>query len=102
MPVAAGVNLPAAAYAAVTETSYEPEPIRDALWVSLKEYVSALATDDSTPAVLDGDHWRALASGSFERSDGGLTTAVYRPSDPGPTATLLETEFSGREYYCAC
>ncbi|WP_255192991.1 carboxylate--amine ligase [Natronobeatus ordinarius] len=102
MPVEAGANLPAAAYAAVTEAEYEPEPFREALWVALKEYVSALATDDSTPAVLDGTHWRALASGSFERSDGGLTTAVYRPSDPGPTAKLLETEFSGREYYCAC
>ncbi|ELY54971.1 ATP-grasp protein-like protein [Natronococcus amylolyticus DSM 10524] len=102
MPVTAGANLPAAAYAAVTDATYEPDPSRDALWVSLKDYVSLLATDDTTPTALEGDHWRALVSGAFEEMEGGLTTAVYRPSDPGPTAQLLETEFSGREYYCAC
>ena len=102
MPVEAGANLPAAAYAAVTEAEYEPDPSHEALWVSLRDYLSLLATDDAARPVLDGGHWRALASGAFERLEGGLTTAVYRPSDPGPTAKLLETEFSGREYYCAC
>jgi len=98
LPVAAGVNLPLAAYASVTDATYEPDSPRDARWVYLPDYLRLAA---SGGGGLPREDWTTLASGRFE-SDGDLTTGLYRPSDPGPTAALLETEFSGREYYCSC
>lgn len=101
MPVAAGANLPMAAYASVTEASYEPDDAGDTRWVYLRDYLNLLATDDAFWDVLSDDDWTALVSGQFE--DGtALTTGVYRPSDPAPTTKLVETEFSDREYYCSC
>ncbi len=101
MPVAAGVNLPMAAYASVTGASYEPDPLREARWLSVRDYLDVLATE-GIGDLLPPAEWRSLADGSFEREAGGLTTAVYRPSDPAPTADLIAAEFGDVEYYCAC
>ncbi|QHS17843.1 carboxylate--amine ligase [haloarchaeon 3A1-DGR] len=103
MPVAAGVNLPMAAYAAVTDAGYEAAEPRDSRWVYLRDYLSLLAGEDAFWDVLSADDWAALLSGSFETAaDTDLTTGVYRPTDPAPAAKLIETEFTDREYYCAC
>ncbi|TKX80242.1 carboxylate--amine ligase [Halorubrum sp. SD626R] len=101
MPVAAGANLPMAAYAAVTDAGYESPGIEPTRWVSLRDYLSLLAGDDAFWDQLSAADWRRLVSGGFER-EGDLTTGVYRPSDPGPAAKLFETEFVDREYYCSC
>jgi len=101
MPVAAGANLPMAAYAAVTEARYEADDLRDARWVYLPDYLELLATDATFWDVLSTDDWASLAGGGFETA-GTLTTGVYRPSDPAPTAKLIGTTFSDREYYCSC
>jgi predicted ATP-grasp superfamily ATP-dependent carboligase len=106
MPVAAGANLPLAAYSSVVDdVQYDvadaAENVGDARWIYLRDYLTLLSTDDTSHDVLSGENWAALAAGSFE-SSGQLTTGVYRPSDPNPTAKLLETEFSRREYYCSC
>jgi predicted ATP-grasp superfamily ATP-dependent carboligase len=101
MPVAAGANLPYAAYADAVGAEFEPGEPGDARWVYLRDYLSLLASDDSFRGVLDGVDWRWLISGSFEDS-GDLTTGVYRPSDPAPAAHLLDTEFTDTEYYCSC
>ncbi|WP_224448852.1 carboxylate--amine ligase [Haloprofundus salilacus] len=106
MPVAVGANLPLAAYSSVVDdVSYDvasaADSVDDGRWVYLRDYLTLLSTDDSLRDVLSGDDWEALAAGSFE-SSGTLTTGVYRPSDPKPTAKLLETEFSRRDYYCSC
>jgi predicted ATP-grasp superfamily ATP-dependent carboligase len=100
LPVTAGANLPMAAYAAVTDTTYESAGVHDATWVSLPDYVDVLATDGVEDILAPSD-WRAFLSGAFEtRAD--LTAAVYRPSDPDPTAQQLRTLFGGPEYYCSC
>ncbi len=100
LPVAAGANLPMAAYAAVTDVEYESSGIEPARWVYLRDYLAGLSGGE-VGDLLGVDDWRALASGAFE-ADESLTTGVYRPSDPAPTAKLFETEFADREYYCAC
>jgi len=101
LPVTAGANLPMAAYAAVTDASYESSGVHDATWVSLADYIELLAGDDGPADVLAPGDWRSFLAGDFEtRPD--LTAAVYRPSDPGPAERLLETAFGGREYYCSC
>ena len=101
MPVAAGANLPMAAYAAVTDADYASDGVEPTRWVSLSDYLSLLAGDDAFWDRLAPADWRRLVSGAFER-EGDLTTGVYRPTDPGPAAKLLETEFTDRDYYCAC
>jgi predicted ATP-grasp superfamily ATP-dependent carboligase len=101
MPVAAGANLPYAAYADAVGEEFEPGEPGDARWVYLRDYLTLLATDDTFRGVLDAVDWRWLLSGAFEES-GDLTTGVYRPSDPAPAAHLLDTEFTDMEYYCAC
>ena len=101
LPVEAGLNLPLAAYAAVTETEHEPESVDDMRWVYLRDYLELLASAEGFRDRLGRDAWERLFSGAFE-TGGDLTTGVYRPSDPGPAAKLLSTEFSDREYYCAC
>ncbi|MFO8114330.1 MAG: carboxylate--amine ligase [Halorubrum sp.] len=101
MPVAAGANLPMAAYAAVTDAGYESTGVEPMRWVYLRDYLSLLAGDDAFWDRLAPADWRRLVSGAFER-EGDLTTGVYRPSDPGPAAKLLETAFVDREYYCSC
>ncbi|MFC7175622.1 carboxylate--amine ligase [Halosegnis marinus] len=101
MPVAAGVNLPMAAYAnAVGTETVHTGPI-DARWVFLPDYLRLNFEDPTFEDVLAPREWHALVSGEFEGGP-GLTTGVYRPADPGPTYALLETEFADREYYCAC
>jgi D-aspartate ligase len=100
MPVAAGANLPMAAYADATGIDYEPGPVTDARWVSLEDYLPLLANGELAD-VLTTDDWQSLVSGDFEAS-GDLTTAVYRPSDPAPIAHRLDVEFGGRDYYCSC
>ncbi|ELZ57407.1 MULTISPECIES: ATP-grasp protein [Halorubrum] len=101
MPVAAGANLPMAAYAAVTDATYESDGVEPTRWVYLRDYLSLLAGDDAFWDQLSAADWRRLVSGDFER-EGDLTTGVYRPSDPEPAAKLFETEFVDREYYCSC
>ena len=106
LPVAAGANLPMAAYAAVTDAEYESTGTEPARWVYLRDYLSLLADGALADRLEDAD-WRRLVSGAFETAgaDDGrrrLTTGAYRPSDPAPTAKLLETEFVDREYYCSC
>jgi predicted ATP-grasp superfamily ATP-dependent carboligase len=101
MPVAAGANLPYAAYADAVGEAFDPGQPGDARWVYLRDYLTLLATDDSFRGVLDGVDWRWLISGSFEET-GDLTTGVYRPSDPAPAAHLIDTEFTDTEYYCSC
>jgi hypothetical protein len=101
MPVAAGANLPMAAYAAVTDAAYESRGVDATRWVYLRDYLSLLAGDDAFWDQLAPADWRRLVSGAFER-EGDLTTGVYRPSDPGPAAKLFETEFVDRDYYCSC
>ena len=116
MPVAAGANLPYAAYADAVGIEYtaDQDDLRDDVrWVYLRDYLAGLAAGgdaadgDATGAgggavdVLSRAEWESLLNGEFE-SIPGLTTGVYRPSDPGPTLQLLETEFGGQQYYCAC
>jgi hypothetical protein len=101
MPVAAGANLPMAAYASVTDATYESAGVESTRWVYLRDYLSLLAGDDAFWDQLSAADWRRLVSGAFER-EGDLTTGVYRPSDPAPAAKLFETEFVDREYYCSC
>lgn len=103
MPVAAGADLPYAAYADAVGAAHEPavrDPAEaDLRWLSLRDYLAGL--EAGTPDVLAGGTWADLVSGAFEdRTD--LTTAVYRPSDPGPTTRLLEELAGAPEYYCAC
>ncbi|WP_418281084.1 carboxylate--amine ligase [Halorubrum sp. DTA98] len=101
LPVAAGANLPMAAYAAVTDATYESSGTDPTRWVYLRDYLALLAGDDGFWDLLSGDDWRRLVSGAFEEET-GLTTGVYRPGDPAPAAKLFETEFVDREYYCSC
>ncbi|AFZ74814.1 carboxylate--amine ligase [Natronobacterium gregoryi] len=101
MPVETGSNLPYAAYADAVGLEYDPDENRDARWLSLPDYLSLLARSPSFPDVLSTDEWTALLSGDFESSR-GLTTGVYRPSDPGPALQALETEFGDPDYYCSC
>ncbi|WP_254863496.1 carboxylate--amine ligase [Halovivax gelatinilyticus] len=102
MPVEAGANLPYAAYADAVGIEYDPDERReDVRWVYLRDYLAGLVGEDGAVDVLSHTEWTSLVTGEFE-STPGLTTGVYRPSDPGPTVQLLETEFSRREYYCSC
>ncbi len=101
LPVAAGANLPMAAYAAVTDAEYESAGVEPTRWVYLRDYLALLAGDDAFWDQLSAGDWRRLVAGDFER-EGDLTTGVYRPSDPAPAAKLFETEFVDRDYYCAC
>ncbi|MFT4920963.1 MAG: D-aspartate ligase [Haloarculaceae archaeon] len=101
LPVAAGANLPMAAYADATGTRYDPDEIHDATWVYLPDYLDLLATDDDVRDVLAPADWRAFLSGDVEtRRD--LTAGVYRLSDPDPAVRILRNELDGREYYCSC
>jgi hypothetical protein len=108
IPVTVGVNLPAAAYADAVDRSVAPRADggsdasapADSRWVYLPDYLSRLFEDPTFDDVLDDGQCRALLSGSFEDGN-GLTTGVYRPSDPGAYAAL-EAEFAEREYYCSC
>lgn len=100
LPIEAGANLPVAAYEDAMADQYTPDPITDTTWVYLRDYLGLLA-ESSHPDSIDYDDWVALLSGEFESQE-TVTTAVYSPSDPGPTYQLLQTEFSEQEYYCAC
>jgi len=99
LPVAAGANLPMAAYADAVGEDYGSEKQGAATWVSLPDYLRGLA--GGAPDLLDASDWQAFLSGSFERR-ADLTAAVYRPSDPGPARRLVQNEVGGGEYYCAC
>ncbi|QZX98476.1 carboxylate--amine ligase [Halobaculum rubrum] len=106
MPVAAGANLPMAAYAdAVDDAEYEAETAvdgpQDARWTYLPDYIQRCLTDEAFWDVLSDDDWASLFSGEFER-EGELTTGLYRPSDPAPAVKYLTGEFTDREYYCSC
>jgi D-aspartate ligase len=100
MPVAAGADLPYAAYADAIDSPYDSDPESTPVrWIALRDYLTGLAEEGGD--VLTEDQWRALLDGSFEdRTD--LTTAVYRPSDPGPAMREIEEIAGAPEYYCAC
>jgi D-aspartate ligase len=111
LPVAAGANLPMAAYADAVDAdvgadavetdsqAYAPETVAETRWVSFADYLQLLA--DGGRDVLSESEWLAAARGDVDGS-GGLTTAVYDPADPGPTYRLAQTELTSRDYYCAC
>ncbi|MFC5973102.1 carboxylate--amine ligase [Halomarina salina] len=101
LPVAAGRNLPLAAYEAVTDGDVERACGREraSRWVYLRDLLAGLASGDA-PNVLTGEQWHAVAGG--RPVDAGVTTGVFDTADPGPTQRLVETEFSGRDYYCSC
>ena len=108
LPVEAGADLPYAAYAETGNPGVDAgggagsdADLTDATWVYLRDYLEVLATEPSFADVLDRETWTSLVSGRFE-SERGLTTGLYAPSDPAPTARLLETEFGGTAYYCSC
>lgn len=99
MPVAAGANLPMAAYAEATGdavTDYTCDEPADVRWVYLADYLKRLASGGRD--VLSETEWLALARGEFD----SVVTGVYRPADPEPAYQLLQNEFTDREYYCAC
>jgi|AntRauTorcE11898_2_1112593.scaffolds.fasta_scaffold03681_3 predicted ATP-grasp superfamily ATP-dependent carboligase len=111
LPVAAGANLPMAAYAdAVADATYEPDPSRAPRWVFLADYVQAVHAHGGD--VLSRDEWHAVVQGDVAtpaelEADANTETpdvvaGVYRPDDPDPTYQLLRTELGLREYYCAC
>ncbi len=103
MPVAAGFNLPFAAYVDAIGLEFDGvgETKREQRWVYLRDFLATLAEEGGV-GLFDDAAWSALATGRFEAADSTLTTGVYRPSDPGPIAKLLTDGFAGREYYCAC
>ncbi|MFB6243035.1 MAG: carboxylate--amine ligase [Halobaculum sp.] len=116
MPVDAGANLPLAAYRDSVSTSDVPSSATGGLpstpdggkgslghsrWVYLPDYLELCATTPAFGDVLSRSTWESLVDGSFENNR-GVTTGVYRPSDPGPAAKAIETAFGGREYYCSC
>jgi D-aspartate ligase len=101
LPVAAGANLPFAAYADVTDATYSSDGVEDGRWVYLPDYLELLASDDGFRDRLDRSDWYALLGGAFEQED-DLTTGVYRPSDPEPTYQVLQTTLGLQEYYCSC
>ncbi|MDZ7745576.1 MAG: carboxylate--amine ligase [Halobacteriales archaeon] len=101
MPVAAGANLPMAAYAdAVGTETVHTAPV-DTRWVYLADYLRLNFEDPTFEDVLTSREWETLLAGEFA-AEQKLTTGVYLPTDPGPAYALLETEFAEREYYCAC
>jgi D-aspartate ligase len=101
MPVAAGRDLPMAAYADATGAAYDPpaDAREDLRWVYLPDYVERLATGEA-PDVLSAEQWTALASGAGPES--GVVAGVFAPTDPGPTHQVVQTKLGTREYYCAC
>jgi predicted ATP-grasp superfamily ATP-dependent carboligase len=101
MPVAAGYNLPMAAYADATGDDYAlaTDAHEDLRWVYLPDYLERLATGAGAD-VLTREEWLALASGAGP--DAGVVAGVFDPDDPGPTHQVLETTLGFREYYCAC
>jgi len=111
LPVAAGANLPMAAYAdAVADATYEPAPSRSPRWVFLADYVQAVHAHGGD--VLAREEWHAIVQGDvatpaeLEAEPNAATpdvvAGVYRPDDPDPAYQLLRTELGLREYYCAC
>jgi len=98
LPVAAGADLPGAAYADAAGESLRVETSERAdRWVYLADYLRHLAAGGRD--VLDRQEWLGLAGGRLSE---GLATGVYDPADPGPAYRLLRTELGEREYYCAC
>lgn len=102
LPIQAGADLPGVAYADAIDEAVNAAPAIsiEMRWVYLRDYL-ALLTDHAVPDHLTRSEWTTILSGRVEHQH-DLTTAVYRLSDPDPTMQLLETEFSEREYYCAC
>ena len=102
-----GADLPYAAYVETVgdrtggPAGDDTDGPADATWVYLRDYLALLASEPSFADVFDREAWTALVSGRFE-AEPGLTTGVFAPSDPAPTARLLEAEFGSTDYYCSC
>lgn len=102
LPVAAGVNLPMAAYAdAIGDdgSAYSTDTPRNLRWVYLADYLQRLA--DGGTDVLSREEWLALLRGEVG-GEAGVVTGVYDPDDPEPTYQLVRTELGNRDYYCSC
>ncbi|GGL69354.1 carboxylate--amine ligase [Halocalculus aciditolerans] len=103
LPVAAGRNLPYAAYADAVDADavdadYQSEETDTEQWVYLPDYLDSLATNQ-THDVLAKSDWLALMSGD---ENARTVAGVYRPDDPEPAYDVLQAKLGTREYYCAC
>ena len=98
LPVAAGADLPSAAYADTTGVSLGSETAGSGAdrWVYLADYLRHLA--EGGRDVLSRAEWLALAGEESKT----ITAGVYDPADPGPAYQLVQTELGDRAYYCAC
>ncbi|MFC7166984.1 carboxylate--amine ligase [Halospeciosus flavus] len=98
LPVAAGANLPMAAYADATGVDYESREQTEARWVSLADYGSLLAETPSFRDVLGREAWLDLLSGAGRTN----VAAVFDPDDPEPAYQMLRKELGTSTYYCSC
>jgi predicted ATP-grasp superfamily ATP-dependent carboligase len=88
LPVAAGANLPMAAYANATGVDYEPGPARDPRWVFLVDYVRGLAADGTD--VLTRDEWYAVVQGDV--AGAAATAAAESDSSVAGAAATAAAE----------
>lgn len=104
LPIAAGVDLPWLAYATAVGLQPEVMTARDGRlsWVYLKDFAALrrARTGVNKDRHLDEEQWLTLISG--ENADATVVEAVLDRDDPRPFYRLIETELSGRRYFCAC
>ncbi len=101
LPVAAGRNLPMAAYAAVTDATYELSPRDDVKWVYLLDYVKLVNGPDGIGDLLTRDEWLSIVDAA-QSTTTRVVPGVLDLGDPEPMYQLLQTEFGDTEYYCSC
>jgi len=104
LPIAAGVDLPWLAYA--TAIGHDPAAmsVREGklTWVYLKDFAALRRSGVGVnkDRHLDEEQWLTLISG--EAAGATVVEAVLDRDDPRPFYRLIETELSGRRYFCAC
>ncbi|WP_435098815.1 carboxylate--amine ligase [Halarchaeum sp. P4] len=97
LPVAAGFDLPYAAYAdAVGESWSHPDGVEETTWVYLPDYLQSLGAGGRD--VLSRSEWVDLLGGGGERA----VTGVFDPDDPEPTYMVVRQETGAESYYCSC
>jgi predicted ATP-grasp superfamily ATP-dependent carboligase len=102
LPIASGVDLPWLVYAASLNRPVDSVPRRDdVIWVSLKDYIPLRARGEAMQPIdpIGRERWLRLIAGNLS---GGITTAVFDPSDPEPFHRVLESAFGLRQYSCPC